>query len=638
MRLQSKLTLGIAFAMMTLLVINLTIIGLMITTMLNKRVIEQELPATLGEVRGEIGALISQPIQASTALAQNTFLIEALENGESQESQQAIVNHLDSVLNNNQASAAFLVSDLSSNYYTADGLLKQVSQSNDRDQWFYNFLNGNHSVELNFDVDENTGIPTIFVNVKVVNGDRVVAVAGIGKSLEKLTQAITDYKVGENGTAYLVNQQGNIQIHSSLTQQVALANVVGDAVANELLKPGEFHHSITERNGESFIVASTELPNTQWRIIVELPEQEVFGELYTTLVTLIIVSLLVGASFVLAMAFYARRIVKPIKHVAQRLTSMAQEGGDLTQRLEVATNDELGELASGFNAFVNNLGNIIDTVRQTNEQLNLKVDEIDRSMSQINRLSSDQEDKTDQVAVAMSEMETTVKEIAHNANETATGAATANESTQQNRTKLQQAEQSMQSLSNEIDHASQTVSELADKVQGISSVIETIEAISEQTNLLALNAAIESARAGEAGRGFAVVADEVRTLARKTNESTERVREQMAELRQSAADAVKRMQHSRGDALSTSEHVADSASQLMSLVALIQQTADMSTQIATATEQQASVSQDVAKNIQSIADFSREVSAAVGTSHSDCQHMNEMARHLAELLSQFKTR
>lgn len=637
MNLQNKLTLSMAIALTTLLVIAMGVSTFMMRSLIEERVTEQELPATLGEIRGEIGQLIATPMLVSQELANNQYLIDALKSDESESVQTEITRYLNRIYQERNAVAAFTVSTGSNNYYTADGLFKTMSPNEERDQWFFDFANSNTYQELNFDVDESSGIPTVFVNVRISDNNRTIGVGGIGQSLEALQNAIANFNVGENGIAYLVDDQGKIQIHPRISNFRQLSEEVGSAVADKLMSDNEVEIDHTSQSGEDLIVASTYLPNSNWRIVIELPESELYEGLNQTIMAIILISLVIGLCFVVASWFYARRIVRPIKYVASSLNRMSNEGGDLTQRLDINSSDEIGDLAKGFNVFVANLGSIITHVRNTAYEVNEKVKSIDKSMLQIDDLSREQENKTDQVAVAMSEMETTVREIAENSNQTANHASASQETTSQNQHQLQQAVATMQELSNSMQSAAGSVEELATEVAGIVTVIDTIESISEQTNLLALNAAIESARAGEAGRGFAVVADEVRTLSKRTSESTEQIRRKMQSLQQGSKAAVSAMDANRTKAESTSERILAANEKLNDLVVLIQETADMSTQIATATEEQASVSQDVAKNIQAIADFSTQVSTAVKRSHSECDQMSALADNLRSQLEQFKT-
>jgi len=329
-------------------------------------------------------------------------------------------------------------------------------------------------------------------------------------------------------------------------------------------------------------------------------------------------------------------ILRPLRRTNDLLLEIAEGDGDLTARLPDDSRDELGELAGNFNHFVEKLQGIITTVQASVTQLATAAEELTMVTSENQQSVQRQLAETGQVATAMDEMTSTLQEVAGNVSNTAHAAEeTRNEATQ-GREAEGRALAAISALGEDLRQTADVIDTVGQTSETVDTVVEVINAIAEQTNLLALNAAIEAARAGEQGRGFAVVADEVRTLAGRTRESTEEIRQTVEQLRGSTLQAVERMNRSRSEA----DNVVDLAQQVDQvferITGRVQNMDEMSGQIATATEEQTAVAGEIAHNIVNLKDQSGHIATSTEQLNSAAAELAQLASGLQSQVGQFK--
>lgn len=340
--------------------------------------------------------------------------------------------------------------------------------------------------------------------------------------------------------------------------------------------------------------------------------------------------------FLFLSVFVAKGISAPIERISQALSQIAKGEADLRQRLPVESKDELGALASNFNAFTGQLHSIIQQVQQSCHLLRDKVQEVNKLSKQTSVELTVQRDKTIQVATAVTQMGATIEEIARNATETASAAQDASAKVAEGDTVVKETIGYIEQLATEMTTSAKVINELAQHAESIGSILSVIRGISEQTNLLALNAAIEAARAGEQGRGFAVVADEVRSLAMRTQDSTEEIQQMIEKLQNGSANAVKAIETGR---LQMDKSVASSTKAGEALGA-IDQSVDiiesMSTQVATATEEQNVVVNDINNNVVGISDVTASTSDAADRSLNACEALYQLTKDLDAAVCRFK--
>ncbi|NWD70034.1 cache domain-containing protein [Pseudomonas gingeri] len=294
-------------------------------------------------------------------------------------------------------------------------------------------------------------------------------------------------------------------------------------------------------------------------------------------------------------------IVKPVLVIQANLDDIAAGEGDLTRRLPVTSQDELGALSHSFNLFVEKVHGLVRQIVEMTQQLTGLSQDMSAQAQQSEHAMERQRNETDQVATAIHEMSAAAQEISNSAQGAAQAARKTDEVGNAAKNVVNSSIDSIHTLIEDVRISSVSLDSLQQDANSIVGVLDVIRSIAEQTNLLALNAAIEAARAGEAGRGFAVVADEVRALASRTQKSTEEIQEMINRLQHGTRDAVTAMRRSSENGKVSGEQANHAGTSLDTMAGLISSINGMNAQIASAAEEQTAVAEEINRSMTQIA-------------------------------------
>ncbi|TON29051.1 methyl-accepting chemotaxis protein [Vibrio parahaemolyticus] len=331
-----------------------------------------------------------------------------------------------------------------------------------------------------------------------------------------------------------------------------------------------------------------------------------------------------------------RTVLKPLNDIKDAMAQIASGDGDLSQRIQINTQDEIGQLAKAFNEFVSKIQATVSQVIDSSNTLRQEMANLSSLTATIADSTVSQQRDSEAVAAAVHEMQVTSRNVSESANEAAVASQTANDELSNTNVILEQTVGSIRDLAGEIESASHVINTLDNDVSDIASVLDVIRGIAEQTNLLALNAAIEAARAGEQGRGFAVVADEVRSLASRTQQSTGEIQAMIEKLQFGAGQAVEVMRGSQNSSEETIQSAGRASESLAEILNAISRMNEMNTHIATAASQQSTVSDEVNTNVQGIADSSTSIVDIVTQAQQSLAMLSQQTQRLDQQVSQFR--
>ncbi len=349
------------------------------------------------------------------------------------------------------------------------------------------------------------------------------------------------------------------------------------------------------------------------------------------MIIIAIASLLIGGSLGV---WITLGIKKSIANTNNVIGDIAQNK-DLNLRVDEGT-DEIGEMGAHFNSMLSSIQMVVHQVAAASSQLAAAAEELSAVTNQSQSAVHNQKIETEQVSTAMNEMTASMHEVAKNAANAAQAVLEADKEATDSQHVVASTINSINALAQEVEKVSGVIETLASDSESIGTVLDVIKDIAEQTNLLALNAAIEAARAGEQGRGFAVVADEVRTLAQRTQQSTNEIQNTIEKLQGRAQQAVQVMGQGRSQAESSVEQASRANTSLASIVQSVETISDMTTQIASASEEQCAVSEEINRSIVSINEVAADVSDGSAQTDQASHDIAKLAVNLQSMVSQFR--
>ncbi|WP_196137352.1 methyl-accepting chemotaxis protein [Aliikangiella sp. G2MR2-5] len=480
----------------------------------------------------------------------------------------------------------------------------------------------------------------------------LIGIAGTDILLSTLEKAIaSQLKYQGKGLPFMVNRDGRIILFpadkevvkpdSDLGQVDSSLNHASGFARLKQMIAGQANGIIQVTwNNEDYIAAfdsiSLEAPYVDWAAGILISDEVISGPIndsvWSSIFAVVIILLLVGTTIWLV----SLKIVQPLKKLVNAIYDVAHGEGDLTQRIEIESQNEVGEFAEQFNYFIERIHELIKLNKATVDEVIESAVHVAELSKQSRHKAEEQRSSIDMVATAAEELSYSVNGVSVNSDVASSSADEAEEQISKGAVVVHEASDSIETLANTVKEAAEVVNKLNNDSSKIGEVLEVIKSIAEQTNLLALNAAIEAARAGDQGRGFAVVADEVRSLASRTQESTESIHKIIEGLQNNARDAVEAMQKGTSHAEQGVEKTVQVQSVLDRITQAITEIKKQSTEIASSTGEQAKASEEITQRAAGIRQMSEDTVSFMTQVHTGVEQQNRDVEKLAELVGRFK--
>lgn len=502
--------------------------------------------------------------------------------------------------------------------------------------------------------DTGTGTMIITISQALNDGSGVVAV---DISLDYLLELTKQVKIGEEGYAFLLDENRKYIAHPIME---------GGSEAKEAFyekmyasKKGEFAY-LNDGTDKQMRFVTNEL--TGWKLggtLVSAEISKAAAPIFRNTAVVIAIAFMIGAALVF---FIIKSIINPINELKEKAIKVSK--GDLTEQINVHSNDEIGHLANSFNDMAVNLRQVIQQINSSSEQVAASSEELHATSEQatevteqiasaIQEVASGAETQgisSEQSALAMEEVTSGIQRIAEFSTTVKDSSQGAMALSEQGNRSIQQAIQQMDTIEIGTKNTTIAIKQLNERSEEIGKIIEVITNIADQTNLLALNAAIEAARAGEHGKGFTVVADEVRKLAEQSRSSADQIVELIREIQKGTTVANNEMDKSAKEVAFGKEVIIQTREAFQQILNAVEQVNEQIQEVSATSEQISANTEEVTATVEQLAQIAKEASeqsqnvaasseeqlASMEEISASSEALSHLAQELQELIAKFK--